>query len=267
MGDQSARIDSTGEQETSSTRPEPVRDAYGISNSFLCSEDQDLWSQLHPSNVAVGTHKELESLRKKLKEDYGMKDQLWKLLKRFLQGHDQEHVVNKDFLSFHGFIAVTKWFGSFKRMKKGNTCYCLQQVENLMKKGGVKRGKSFVSWFAGFITNDEAYKYLRKEKCGTFLVRFSESLSSEGGFCVAVKLKDDEVLQYQIKGDYEQACNGERYNANLRLNSELKEARDIGPCTNIVEFVDALRCGVDIEGDFETFCPGLPLNATFQGYS
>nr|CAB3262736.1 uncharacterized protein LOC100182506 [Phallusia mammillata] len=264
MGDQSARIDSTGEQETSSTRPEPIRDAFGISNSFLCSEDQDLWSQLHPSNATIGTQKELESLKKKLKEDYNMKDQLWKLLKRFLAGPNQKNIIDEGFLSVHGFIAVTKWFGSFKKM--GNTCYCLQQVDNLMRKGGVKRGKSFVSWFAGFITNDKANEYLCKEKCGTFLVRFSESLCSEGGFCVAVKLKEDEVLQYQIKGNYQQACNGQRYNAKLRLIS--KEAQDIGPCTNIVELVHELRCGVgDIEGEFETICPDLPLNATFQGYN
>ena len=57
----------------------------------------------------------------------------------------------------------------------------------------------YCSWFAGYMTEEEAKEKLRNEKAGTFLVRFNASMVAPG-FVLSKKFRgSDIVAQFNIE--------------------------------------------------------------------
>ena len=54
------------------------------------------------------------------------------------------------------------------------------------------------SWFAGYITKEEAKERLRNEKAGTFLVRFNASMVAPGFVLSKKSCRTDAVAEFNI---------------------------------------------------------------------
>ena len=58
---------------------------------------------------------------------------------------------------------------------------------------------SYCSWFAGYMTEEEAKEKLRNEKAGTFLIRFNAAMVAPG-FVLSKKSRgSDMVAQFNIE--------------------------------------------------------------------
>ncbi|XP_015762517.1 PREDICTED: uncharacterized protein LOC107341586 [Acropora digitifera] len=124
---------------------------------------------------------------------------------------------------------------------------------DLMKQSISRREGQKESWFAGNMDETEAANLLSDQSPGHFLIRISSSRAREGVFVLAVKTRDNGVVQIQIERDLQD---------NTLLLADQK-------FSDLMSIVAALRRDVLLEYCRELLrnpCPGLPLNALFTGY-
>ncbi|XP_076800131.1 uncharacterized protein LOC143445131 [Clavelina lepadiformis] len=247
-----------------------VKDENNILHYFACEHSKNFWDSMHnssqsrrfylPMNVIEG---EFKTCMNNCNIPVGKGQHVWKLIKYFLKDGLVSHQQDSQLVSVRRFIQLTKAFGCMKKVNQ--SYFFLNQILRLLKNAGAKNGKEYLCWFGGHMTQDDAEQLLQDKEDETFFVRFSETHASNGGFAVAFKAGCD-IRHYHIKGAPEQACNGEEYNAGLRLVIE-GHVED-NSHDNLVDFVnDRLRTD-DVEGFYCSYiCPNLPLNATFKGYN
>jgi len=98
-----------------------------------------------------------------------------------------------EIVTLRNFIRLTRWFGPFIKGPQG----CLQKMIHLKENSAsVDSDGKAVSWFAGYMSEQQAIKSLRKEKGGAFLVRFN----SPTGFLLSKKSSDfDSVVEFTIE--------------------------------------------------------------------
>jgi len=157
--------------------------------------------------------------------------------------------ANDSHVRLDQFLQLVALFGPFKPGADG----CLQKMYNLMKKSISMRDGAKESWFAGHMNETEAANLLSDQSPGYFLIRISSSRAHEGVFVLAVKTRDNGVVQIQIERDLDDGA--------LVLAERKFE--------DLMSVVDALRRDVLLENCRQLLinpCPGLPLNAIFSGY-
>ncbi|KAL9984602.1 hypothetical protein ACROYT_G006915 [Oculina patagonica] len=96
-------------------------------------------------------------------------------------------------VSLHNFIRLTRWFGPFTKGPQGS----LQKMIHLMKNSAsIDSDGKRVSWFAGYMTEQQAKEKLRNENGGAFLVRFNTPV----GFLLSKKSRDvNSVVDFAIE--------------------------------------------------------------------
>lgn len=96
-------------------------------------------------------------------------------------------------VTLHNFIRLTGWFGPFTKGPQG----CLQKMIHLMENSAsVDSDGKVVSWFAGYMNEQQAIERLRKEKGGAFLIRFN----TPTGFLLSKKSSDvDSIVEFAIE--------------------------------------------------------------------
>ena len=102
----------------------------------------------------------------------------------------------------------------------------------------------------------EAKRLLDNENPGTFLVRFSTSMAEQGWFVIALKTKEQGVVQFQIEQDA----------GIFRVSGQ---QREFSRLWELVEFYEVNRLAdedEEVNEYLETVCPDLPLNAICTGY-
>ncbi|XP_060063287.1 uncharacterized protein LOC132543781 [Ylistrum balloti] len=207
------------------------------------------------------------SCAKKLLKDSKVENLLKTLLKVNLA--DDTAVVK-----YENFARLVKFLGPVGPSE----CVMLQQISHIKEASIVKdtSRKEKLSWFAGDMTREDATAMLINERCGTYLVRMSQTSVV---FVVSVK-HEDGVEHVEISGDYINALSSRPYDASLSLNRRTY--------TSLVDAVNSLKTNPltiieddesDEESDvmcqraeksFDIFCryccPNLPLNGILSGY-
>lgn len=100
-------------------------------------------------------------------------------------------------ISLRSFIRMSRWFGPFV---KGSQDSCLEKMIDLMEHSvSVGPDGQKTSWFAGYMTEEDAKQKLSSEKGGTFLVRFNTSIVAPG-FVLSKKSRgNDTVAEFTIE--------------------------------------------------------------------
>ncbi|XP_067019248.1 uncharacterized protein [Acropora muricata] len=157
--------------------------------------------------------------------------------------------INDSYVTLNSFLELVARFGPFKPGPDG----CLQKMYDLMTNSLSKRQGKEESWFAGNMDETEAANLLSDQSPGHFLIRISYFRAFEGVFVLAVKTRDNGVVQIQIERDLHD---------NTLLLADQK-------FPDLMSIVEALRDDVLLENCSQLLtypCPGLPLNALFTGY-
>ncbi|XP_020604805.1 uncharacterized protein LOC110043668 isoform X2 [Orbicella faveolata] len=112
-----------------------------------------------------------------------------------------------EIVNLQNYIRLTGWFGPFTKGPQG----CLQKMTHLMENSAsVDSDGKVVSWFAGYMKEQQAKEWLRNEKGGAFLIRFN----TPTGFLLSKKSSDmDSVVEFAIEASvsvcfihYESEC-------------------------------------------------------------
>lgn len=94
------------------------------------------------------------------------------------------------------FIRTSKWFGSFIKGSQG----CIRKMIDLMEHSvSVGSDGKRSSWFAGYMTEEEAKEKLKNEKGETFLVRFNSSWVAPGFVLSKKSCGSDAVVEFNIE--------------------------------------------------------------------
>ncbi|EDO49450.1 predicted protein [Nematostella vectensis] len=152
-------------------------------------------------------------------------------------------------VSLLSFCRLVAWFGPMVPGKGG----ALHKIHELMTKSLSKSNIGKQSWFAGHMDETESERLLRDLSPGHFLIRFSTSRADDGFFVLAVKTRDNGVVQVQIESSPREGL--------LILGGEVFQS--------LVEIVEKLRNETLLEDCRQLLinpCPNLPLNAIFSGY-
>ncbi|XP_078686856.1 uncharacterized protein LOC144919328 [Branchiostoma floridae x Branchiostoma belcheri] len=232
-----------------------------IEEDFFCEESKQFWYAVKGSFTEVKKyHHFVTAIKKAFPND--PLPRVLKLIKHLfgIKGDKRDDVqVGK-------FVHLLGWFGPFKADAEGH-CICLAQIQALIDGSTTRVGNRQESWFAGLMSQDEANHRLRGQKRSTFLVRFSESLSEEGGFSVGLSLgEDQEPVHFNIKGNPAAAASTEPFDACLEFVPDHDPAKTYPDLVTLVN--KRLKSGNPVYGDVFCVrpCPDLPLNVTFTGY-
>ncbi|XP_033741586.1 uncharacterized protein LOC117328237 [Pecten maximus] len=259
-----------------STNPDYDCENCSLIDSALPSQDSiDFWRSVPRKGLDEnGCHiKFLEKFIKALKDFSNAHDLLAdsKVLNLFKTLLKVDMADETAVVEYKNFARLVKYLGPVKR----NEGVLLQQIHSI-KAASIVRDKSRrekMSWFAGEMSRKDAESILKNERCGTYLVRMSQT--TVGAFVVSVQYEGT-VEHVEISGDYREAVANHPYDARLSLNGNMY--------TSLVEAVTSLKTqpltiteeadegeeGEEAEKSFEVFCkfccPSLPLNGVISGY-
>ncbi|PFX25232.1 uncharacterized protein LOC111330646 [Stylophora pistillata] len=210
---------------------------------FLSDESKKFWLQI-PGAYERKSWKEFYQAAKNACPIEMQQGNVQKFLSKLL---NIEFATDK--IGLDQFLELVALFGPFKPGPEG----CLQKMSDLMRYSISVRDGTKESWFAGRMNETESADRLTDQAPGYYLLRISSSRAHQGVFVLAVKTKDNGVVQIQIERDLQ--------NGNLLIaDRKFKDLRSV---------VDALRRDVLLENCKQLIinpCPGLPLNAVFTGY-
>lgn len=213
---------------------------------FLSDESKKFWLQI-PGDYERKSWKEFYQAAKNACPIEMQKGNVQKFLSKLL---NIECVQATDKIGLDQFLELVALFGPFKPGPEG----CLQKMYDLMRHSISFRDGTKESWFAGRMNETESADRLTDQDPGYYLLRISSSRAHHGVFVLAVKTKDNGVVQIQIERDLQ--------NGNLLIaDRKFEDLRSV---------VAALRRDVLLENCKQLLinpCPRLPLNAIFTGYA
>ncbi|XP_035684276.1 uncharacterized protein LOC118421218 [Branchiostoma floridae] len=238
-----------------------------IEEDFFCEESKQFWYTVKGNSAEFKIYFHFVTAMKNSFPNDPLATQLknnkaLKLIKHVfgIKGDKRDKVqVDK-------FVLLLGWFGPFKADAHGH-CVCLAQIQSLIDGSTTRVGNRLDSWFAGYMSQDEANRRLKGQKKSTFLVRFSESLREEGGFSVGLSLgEDQEPVHFNIKGNPVVAASMEPFNAHLEFVPDHEPAKTYPDLVTLVN--KRLTSGNPVYEDVFCVrpCQDLPLNVTFTGY-
>ncbi|XP_074627562.1 uncharacterized protein LOC141885655 isoform X3 [Acropora palmata] len=235
--------------ETGAPRGTPVhQESEEAEEDFLSDESKNFWVSISGEYQ----QKKLTDFVKAAKNQFPIATQRGNITEKFLcriLGIEYGQARNDSYVTLKGFLELVALFGPFKPGPDG----CLQKMYDLMKQSISRHEGQKESWFAGNMDETEAANLLSDQLPGHFLIRISSSRAHEGVFVLAVKTRDNGVVQIQIERDLQD---------NTLLLADQK-------FSDLMSIVAALRRDVLLEYCRELLrnpCPGLPLNALFTGY-
>ncbi|XP_061427441.1 uncharacterized protein LOC133354545 [Lethenteron reissneri] len=148
---------------------------------------------------------------------------LVKLMAALLRTYEED-----GYLSLSSFCRLVGWFGPLNRcsINGRQTCILLKNLEALFEKSMLSSCLGVPeSWFAGHMTQTEAWTLLKGAVPGTFLIRFSESQAENGSFALSIATASGEPENVSIHGDPCTASLG-----NPMLNLALRYGGDDDNC-------------------------------------
>ncbi|XP_066293534.1 uncharacterized protein [Branchiostoma lanceolatum] len=238
-----------------------------IEEEFFCEESKQFWYAVKGSSAEFKIYFHFVTAMKNAFPNDPLATQLKnnKVLKliKYVFGIKGD---KRDEVQVGKFVLLLGWFGPFKADAQGH-CICLAQIQSLIDGSTTRVGNRLDSWFAGFLSQDEANRRLKGQKRSTFLVRFSESLRDEGGFSVGLSVgEDQEPVHFNIKGNPTAAAATGPFDACLEFVPDNEPAKTYPDLATLVN--KRLMSGNPVYGDVFCVrpCQDLPLNVTFTGY-
>lgn len=228
-----------------------VKDDYTTKVDFHTEESKKFWQSIPPKPDS--TRKEWKQFETTLKKSFPQRNIQSQLL-RFMcyvlkiDNYDERH--NK-YINDQDFANMVAWFGPLTAGANG----CLNKIDKLIKDSVTyKNNTGAHSFFAGYMTKDEADRAVTAQEKGTFLIRFSATYANEGSFIVVLKT-DSGAEHHKIEGNPSNGTltfDGKTYNDLTLLYKKRL-------CRGGVSTDKRTSCTIT--------CPDLPLNTMFKSYS
>jgi len=240
----SGNASSLTEKDTSWQERVPQQESKKAGKDFLSDESETFWLNIDGHYEQKNWNAFYQAAKNCCPEE--MQDK--KLEKMLCKMLDIKYgQANDSCVSLDHFLELVALFGPMKQGPDG----CLAKMYDLMKNSISVRDSVELSWFAGHMDKTEAAYLLSKQFPGHFLVRISSSRGQEGVFVLAVKTRDNGVVQIHIERDLQDGA---------LLLAEQK-------FSDLMSVVNTLRGDVILRNCRQLLtnpCPSLPLNAVFR---